>query len=100
MKNALDLIFEVTKLVKYSPKRDVQFEKLRSELAPDTPGFHVLYPTKWTVRAVYFKSVLDNYIVLQKLWDISKDQTCDPLMKACIIGVEAQFKAYRTYFGI
>ena len=100
MKDALDLIFEVTKLIKYSPKRDVQFEKLKSELAPDTPGFCVLCPTRWTVRAASFKSVLDNYTVLQKLWEASKDQTSDPFMKARIIGVESQFKTFRTYFGI
>jgi len=69
MKDALYLIFEVTKLVKYSPKRDVQFEKLKSKLAPDTPGFRVPCPTRWIVRAASFKSVLDNYTVLQKLWD-------------------------------
>ena len=50
--------------------------------------------------AASFKSVLDNYTVLQKLWDISKDQASDPSMKARIIGVETQFKTYRTYFGI
>ena len=58
MKDSLDLIFEVSKLVKFS---DVHFEKLKDELAPDS--FHVLCPTRWTVRAESFKSVIDNYIV-------------------------------------
>ena len=100
MKDSLDFIFEVSKLVKFSPKRDVHFEKLKHELAPDSPGFRVLCPTRWTVRAASFKSVIDNYVVLQKLWEESIDQATDPSIKARIIGVEAQFKTFRIYFGI
>lgn len=100
MKDALDVIFEVSKLVKFSPKRDVQFQKLKDELAPDSPGFRVLCPTRWTVRAASLKSVIDNYTVLQRLWEESKDDTSDPSVKARIIGVEFQFKSFRIYFGI
>jgi len=46
VKDALEIVFEVSKLIKYSPKRDVQFENLKQNLAPDTPGFHVLCPTR------------------------------------------------------
>ena len=99
-KDSLDLIFEVSKLVKFSPKRDVHFEKLKNELAPDSPGFRVLCPTRWTVRAASFKSVIDNYVVLQKLWEESIDQVTDPSIKARIIGVKSQFKTFRLYFGI
>ena len=67
LKDALEITFEVSKLVKFSPKRDVMFEKLKDKLAPDTPGFRVLCPTRWTVRANSLQSVLDNYSVLQQL---------------------------------
>ena len=50
-------------------KRDVKIEKLKENLAPDNPGFRVLCPTRWTVTADSIKSVLDNYTVLQKLWE-------------------------------
>ena len=60
MKDTLHTTLEVSKLVKYSPKRDVQFEKLKDNFAPDNPGFCVLCPTRWTVRADTLKSVLDN----------------------------------------
>ena len=46
MKDALDITFEVSKLIKFSPKRDVMFEKLKDTIAPDTPGFRVLCPTQ------------------------------------------------------
>ena len=62
MKDALDVTYEVSKLIKFSPKRDVMFEKLKDSIIPDTPGFQVLCPTRWTVRASSLKSVLDNYI--------------------------------------
>ena len=44
MKDALDTTFEVSKLIKYSPKRDVKFGKLKENLAPGNPGFRVLCP--------------------------------------------------------
>ena len=100
MKDALDIVFEVSKLIKYSPKRDVQFESLKQNLAPDTPGFRVLCPTRWTVRANSLKSVTDNYAVLQTLWETAKDETSDTSIKARIIGVEAQFKTYAFFFGV
>ena len=100
MKNALDIVFEVSKLIKYSPKKNVKFEKLKQNLEPDTPGFRVLCPTRWTVRANSLKSVIDNYKVLQELWDSSQDETSDTSIKARIIGVETQFKTYAFFFGV
>ena len=74
MKDALDITFEVSKLVKFSPKRSGTFDKLKEELATDSPGFRVLCPTRWTVRAASLKSVIDNYQVLQELWLVSKSR--------------------------
>ena len=64
VKDAMDVTFEISKLIKYSPKRDAMFLKLKSELSPDSPGFRVLCPTRWTVRADSLHSVLDNYTAL------------------------------------
>ena len=58
MKKFLDLLREVSKLVMFSPKRYAHFEKLKNELAPDSPGFHVLCPKRWAVRAASFKLVI------------------------------------------
>ena len=99
LKDALDITFEVSKLVKFSPKRNAQFEKLKATLPPEGPGFLVLCRTRWRVRAASLKFVIDNYIVLQELWELSKDETSDSTMKARIIGVEAQFKTFRHFFG-
>ena len=101
MKDSLEIIFEVSKLIKYSPKRDAQYENLKQNLTPDTPGLCVLCPTRWTVHASSLKSVIDNYTVLQKLWETTKDETSHTLIKARIIGVEAQLKTYNyVLFGV
>ena len=81
IKDSLDVIFEVLKLVKFSPKRSAELEKLRNELALDTPGFRVLCPTQWTVRAGSLKSVLTNYTALQQLWEDLESQSLIPLSK-------------------
>ena len=100
LRDTLDVRFEVSKLVKFSPKRDTQFEKIKAELAPDSPGFRVLCPTRWTVRAASLRSVIDNYLVLQDLWEQAREDTSDPTIKARIIGVQAQFKTFRFYIGL
>ena len=41
-----DTVNEITKLLKYSPKRDAIFEKIKKEIAPATPGFRALCPTR------------------------------------------------------
>lgn len=100
MRDALDITHEISKLLKYSPKRDSLFESIKQELAPDTPGFRTLCPTRWTVRANSLQSVLDNYNVLQDLWDECNQTVKDSEMRARIIGVAAQMKTFDYLFGV
>ncbi len=76
------------------------FEKLKSELVPDTPGVRVLCPTRWKVRTDSLKSILDNFEVLQELWEETIDSVKDTEMKARINGVASQMKTFDYYFGI
>ena len=69
MKKALDITHEITKLVKYSPRRKSAFNNLKDEMSPGNPGVRVLCPTRWTVRADSMESIVCNYSVLQELWD-------------------------------
>ena len=100
MQDALDTTNEISKLLKYSPKRDTLFAKLKNELAPDTPGFRVLCPTRWTVRAASLQSVLDNWKPLQELWEESLDTKLDPEIKSRIIGVKYQMETFNYFFGV
>ena len=60
-------MFEITNLLKFSPKREARFIKLKQEITPENPGFRTLCPTRWTVRATSLISVIDNYLVFQGL---------------------------------
>lgn len=100
MKSSLEVVAEISKLIKKSPKRDSVFQKLKSDLAPDTPGFRVLCPTRWTVRAASLQSVLDNYEVLLGVWNDALSSKLDGEMRARIIGVDTQMHTFDFLFGI
>ena len=98
--NALGATAEVSKLIKYSPNCQAQFEKIREELSVESPSFRVLCPTGWTVRAASLKSVIGNYDALQQLWETSKERVANPTVKSRIVGVEAQLRAFPFFFGL
>ena len=90
----MDVAFEVSKLVKFSPKQAAELEKLKEEYALDSPGFRVLCPTRWTVCIASLKSLLSNNVALQQLWETVKDSTSDPTIKEnhwCSITVQDFF---------
>ena len=82
IQDAMDSTFEISKLIKFSPKRDAMFTKLKTEFSPETPGFRVLCPTRWTVRADSLLSVIDNYTALQSTWEESLESRLDTEVKA------------------
>ena len=90
----------MSKLIKYSPKRDAMFSKLKDDLQPECPGIRVLCPTRWTVRANSLKSVLDNYTVLQHLWEEAESVAKESDIRARLIGVGSQITSFDFYFGV
>ena len=68
MRNALDVVLEITKLINNSPRRDALLQKLKMELFLKSPGIGALCPTCWTVHAESLHSILGNYEALQSLW--------------------------------
>ena len=75
MSDTLNITSEISKLLKFSPRHDVVFEKLKSVFSPNLPGFRTLCPTCWTVEGELLQSVVDNYSVFQSLWEEVKDIT-------------------------
>ena len=100
LRDTLDTAFEISKLLKFSPRRDAQFTKLKDEIAPRTPGFRTLCPTRWTVRATSLQSILDNYSVFQALWEDVKEVATDPEVRARVIGVNATMNRFDFLFGL
>ncbi|XP_053398113.1 zinc finger MYM-type protein 1-like [Mercenaria mercenaria] len=100
MRDVLDTVNEMSKLIKYSPKRDSKLEEIKQEMSPETPGFRVLCPTRWTVRAASLGSVLENYNVLQSLWESSYESARDSETRARILGVQSRMSNFDFLFGV
>ena len=60
----------------------------------------MLCPTRWTVKADSLQSVLDNYEVLQDLWEESYSEVRDTDIRGRIKGVDAQMKTFDYLFGV
>ena len=103
MKNALETTHEISKLIKFSPRREGIFQGLKSshDLNNDlhSPGMRLLCPTRWTVRADSLASIINNYEVLMDTWEEAIYIVRDTETKARINGVSAQMKTFDFAFG-
>ena len=100
MKKALDMTHEITKLIKYSPRRENIFRDIKDNVAPGNPGVRVLCPTRWTVRADSMHSIIQNYSIIQRLWDEAVEIVHDSETIARIRGVASQMQTFDIYFGL
>ena len=99
MIEALETTQEITKLIKYSPRREGIFQKLKESVSTDkTPGVRVLCSTRWTVKANSLASVVANYETLQRTWEKAVTVVKDTETKARIRGVSAQMKTFEFLF--
>ena len=96
----MDTVHELSKLLQYSPKRSTLFKKLKAEISPDTVGFRILCPTRWTVRNETFNSILQNYHTLLELWETILDDKPDSEVRARVNGIDCQMKTFQFYFGV
>ena len=61
MKDSLEITGEITKLIKYCPRRDGICQRLKETfLMGSTPGIRMLCPTRWTVCAESINSIIAN----------------------------------------
>lgn len=100
MRDTMDTVYEISKLIKYSPKRNAKLQELKHQMCPDTPGFRTLCPTRWTVRAASLESVLLNYTVLQSLWEECYESIKDSELRARVIGVQTKMRTFDFLFGV
>ena len=104
MKDALDITFEITKLIKYSPRREAVFREVKEShdfsTGSHSAGIRILCPTRWTVRADALKSITNNYQTLQSTCEESVEITKDSEVKARLIGVSTQMKRFDFLFGV
>ena len=100
MQEALDITGETTKLVKLSPTRGPVFQRLKDEIAPQDAGIRVLCPTRQTVKAEALKNIVDNFEVLQNLWEESLEYVKESEMRARIGGVSDRMMKFDFFFGV
>ena len=101
---AMEVALEITKLVKFSPKRNVMFDKIKatfnSEDDSSTIGIRSFCPTRWTVQGQSIGRILENYSVLKLLWEECLEQRLIVDIKGRIIGVKVQMPEFHVLFGL
>ncbi len=100
LKDALDTTHEISELLKFSPRREAIFQKLRNEISPNYAGFRTLCPTRWTVRASSLASVINNYSIILSVWDEALTIARDTETRARLIGVQYVMSQFEYFFGI
>ena len=105
-RDALDTAFEITRLIKFSPKRNAAFDRIKSSSEDDSHpspiGIRTFCHTRWTVRGDAIESILVNYGTLSSLWEqcLLSPTRLDPDAKARIIGVRWQTTTFNLLFGL
>ena len=100
LRDTLDTVQEMTKLIKKSPKREAIFHKVKDDIACESPGIRLLCPTRWTVRAAALGSISENYMLLRDTWCLAIKESRDSEMRARIGGVSKQMESFDFFFGI
>ena len=113
LKHTIDNTFELTKLVKKSPKKDSKLKEIQNSLAiaddrdnedyelnKAKPSISMFCPTRWTVRGKYLMAIIESFDELQRLWEWAIENTSDTSMKARIRGISSYSKTFSYCFGI
>ena len=98
MSNTLDHCLEICKLLKFSPRREAIFSKLKSPITPHVPSVRSLCPTRWTVRVASLESIRQNYPTFFATWEEAEDVVKQADVKARITGVAAKMKELLSCF--
>ena len=101
MKKALDITHEVTKLIKYSPRKEVPFLCTKDDIAPGTPGICGLCLTCWTVRAETMDKidVIRNYSAPQEVREKATEIIHDSDTIAHIRRLESMMQTFDFFFS-
>jgi len=98
IREALDIVMELSQLIRYSPKRLSLFESLMAQVCPGAPSLKPLCPTLWTVRTKAINAVLTNYHLLQGTLEVIKEGKDEYALKA--IGFLNNMDKFSTYYGL
>ena len=100
MQNALDVVQEITNLIKKSSSHDATFQRHMQKLFSILPsGIQFLCLIQWTVSADALTSIFFNYEVLQMLWVESLEFFKEAVMRSRIISVNL-YEVVHLLFGV
>ena len=100
LRDVLETVREISKLINFSPKRSHLFRQtlIQSELRGGV-SIKPLFPTRWTVRTASIEAVLKDYSVLIPLMEEIHLTTHDEYgLKA--YGILHSLEKFETYFGL
>lgn len=113
MKETLEDTYELTKLIKYSPKREAALKRIQEELmisdlslpldtAESSSKVAHLCPTRWTVRSKALHSVSKNYKAIQCMLEWCEDckNTSDSDIRARAGGVAKKMDSFHFLYGL
>ena len=90
---------EISKLIRYSPKRTFVFEQCKQDMSIPGTSLRPLCPTWWIVRTAAIEAVLRNYpALLEALKTISNESHDDYGRRAN--GILAQLEYFDMHFGL
>ena len=102
IRDTMSFVYELTQLIKMSPKRLSLFDSLRKEITFNTgeitPNLRMLCPTRWTVRHGSIGSILRNYSILQNALDEIKLGHDEYAAKGNGIAIRMEY--FDTFFGL
>ena len=107
MNDVLSTVVEITKLVKYSPKREQLLGTIQENFKLDDGddeekgcSLARLCVTRWTVKANAFLKIINNFSQLYELWDTCLNENLDRETRSCIQGCKSQMSEFKFFYGI
>ena len=99
IRNALNVVMELSQLIGYLPKRTLVFQQCKQQSAIGGSGLRPICPTRWTVRTAAINAVLNNYAALKQALQIIGESSYDDYRRRAS-GLLALMDNYDTYFGL
>ena len=99
VRDAVDLVMEISQLIRFSPKRSTLFSNVQKELGICSVSLKPLCPTRWTVRTAAISAILSNYSTLLAALEQINIETHDDYGRKAG-GYLAQMDKFSTFFGL
>ena len=99
VRNALDMVMEISRLIKYSPTRTLVFEQCKQDMSIPGTSLRPLCPTRSTVRTAALQAVLRNYPALLEALETIGNELYDDYGRRAN-GIHTQLERFDTYFGL